>query len=60
MPREYRLIRAAKILNCTPWELEDQDITWLDWAFIAENADALVAKALKDRANKGYDDFDDD
>jgi hypothetical protein len=46
MPNQYRKIRAAKVLNCSPWELDNVDSTWIDWALISERADNLVQKAL--------------
>ena len=56
LPPEYRLVRAAKILQCTPWELEARGPfdKWADWALICEKADNLVENALVKRAGKGH------
>jgi hypothetical protein len=36
---EYVLIRASRYLGCTPWELEQQPVSWRDWALLCENAE---------------------
>lgn len=48
MPPEYRIIRAAKTLGTTPWELKNVPNAdyWIDWAFTCEKADNLVKAAL--------------
>jgi len=54
MPREYELIRAAKLLNTQPWildgasPLEPVPLHWISWAFVCEKADNLVQKHFTD------------
>lgn len=40
MPDWYVLIRAARYLGTTPWELIRQPAVWRDWALMAEGAEA--------------------
>jgi hypothetical protein len=45
-PDEYKLFKAAKECNCTPWELLEQPEYWMDWALIIMNAEAIAQKQL--------------
>lgn len=44
MPEWYPLIRAARYLGVAPWELAQQPRQWMDWANIAQNAEAEAAR----------------
>lgn len=44
------LIRAARYLGTTPWELARQPAIWRDWALMAESAEAgAEAEQMKRR-----------
>jgi hypothetical protein len=38
-PDEFWLYRAAKILGCTPWELENQSVRWRELALMFATAE---------------------
>ena len=46
----YLIIRAAKNVNSTPWELLEQSIFWYHKSLEAELIDAEVASARADQA----------
>lgn len=39
VPEWYPYFRAAQYLGCTPWELMEQPLCYLDWALIALQAE---------------------
>lgn len=41
------LVRAARYLRVTPWELAEQPIAWLQWAIAAEDAEDYAAAAAR-------------
>lgn len=41
------LIRAARYLGVTPWELDAQPTIWRDWALAAEGAEDEARKAVQ-------------
>lgn len=43
LPDWYPLIRAARFLGVPPWQLYHQPTYWMDWALIAESAEAEAA-----------------
>lgn len=43
----YRLVRGAKFLGVTPWDLADQPMTWLLQAELAQSAEAAAQKAAQ-------------
>ena len=47
MPDWYVMIRVARWLGVSPWELNQQNEVWLDWAIDAMNAEALAEKKPK-------------
>jgi len=47
-PPEYAVYRAAKALNCTPWDLVDRDDFWLEFALEFEAAEH-EAQAIIDK-----------
>ena len=49
IPTWYRLIRGARALGVTPWELAQQPVTWLEWGIAVEAIDAQVAEIERSR-----------
>lgn len=49
----YRLVRAAKYLGVSPWDLADQPFTWLLQAELAQSAEASAQKAAQDKKRRG-------
>jgi len=49
-PEWYLLLRAARYLGVSPWELAERPVTWRDWALIAESAES---QAEADRLKRG-------
>lgn len=49
---EYVLIRAARYLGVTPWELEQAEGRWLEWALFAEQLDRELEERAVKRARK--------
>lgn len=47
MPEWYPLIRAARYLGVPPWELAQQPRQWMEWAHIAQAAEAGAARGPK-------------
>lgn len=56
-PREFEFIRAAEILNCKPWELEDVPVRWMKAAFwmrqAERRADEIREKIEEARGESG-------
>lgn len=50
-PEEYILMRAAKYLQTTPWELEKQNLKWKYWALLTETVEKEVEEVQTRRAN---------
>lgn len=46
------LIRAARILHCKPWELEDVGDEWLTWALETEAAESSARSMQETRGGK--------
>ena len=46
VPDEYRLFRAARLLNVPPWELAQQSPVWMEWALLFESAEAKAQELL--------------
>ncbi len=42
------IIRVAKYLGCTPWELEEQSVQWLHRGLAAMEADSLAEGSVLD------------
>jgi hypothetical protein len=49
MPDWYALLRAAKYLGVTPWELAEKPICWLQWALTAETAENQAERQRSQR-----------
>lgn len=52
-PGWYSLIRAAKYLGVAPWTLEQQPITWMERALVAEGAEHEARPKPKEPKGKG-------
>lgn len=39
------LIRAARYLNCKPWELDEMPQDWVEWSMTCESSDIEVENA---------------
>jgi hypothetical protein len=49
---EYVLIRAARYLHVAPWELEQADGRWVEWALFCEQLDRELEERAVKRARK--------
>lgn len=47
LPDWYVLIRAARYLGVTPWELDAQPTIWREWALAAEGAEDEAREAAQ-------------
>lgn len=52
VPEWYRVIKAAKYLGVSPWDLADQSIYWVSAAEAAQEVDALAEKIAQEQAEK--------
>lgn len=48
-PEWYALIRAARYLSVSPWELAEKPFVWRDWALEAEASEAEAQKVSMGR-----------
>jgi len=48
---EFALMRAAERLGTTPWDLEQREVKWTDWALEMISAEQAVAAEVQKRAN---------
>jgi hypothetical protein len=52
VPPEYRVYRAARVLNCSPWQLEERDDYWAEFALQFEAAEQEAQHQLQKQANR--------
>jgi hypothetical protein len=45
VPYEMQIIKLAKFLNTTPWELEQRPLRWLEYARIMQIAETRAGNA---------------
>lgn len=52
MPDWYTLMRAAKYLGVSPWDLDEQPVYWMERALAAEEAESEVQHELQRQAER--------
>jgi hypothetical protein len=52
VPPEYYVYRAAKALNCKPWEIEGRDDFWAEFALEFEAAEHEAQRIQQKQASR--------
>ena len=52
VPPWFQVIKAARWLGVPPWELLTRPPVWMEWALVAETAEATAQRQANEAAGK--------